>query len=141
MSEAVSPGSLYVVSTPIGNLGDMTSRAVETLKAVDTVLAEDTRHTRRLLDHYGIGTPMEPYHEHIEAKVTPRVVERLRGGTNLALVSDAGTPLISDPGARVVRAVVDAGLRVGPVPGASVLATCPAGYGSGSRPGKVVRAR
>ena len=121
MSDAVSPGSLYVVSTPIGNLGDMTFRAVETLKTVDAVLAEDTRHTRRLLDHYGIATPMEPYHEHIEAKATPRILERLRGGANLALVSDAGTPLVSDPGARLVKAIAAAGLRVVPIPGASAV--------------------
>jgi 16S rRNA (cytidine1402-2'-O)-methyltransferase len=121
VSEAIAPGSLYVVSTPIGNLGDMTFRAVETLKAVDTVLAEDTRHTRRLLDHYGIATPMASYHEHIEARATPRILERLLGGANLALVSDAGTPLVSDPGARLVRAVADAGLRVVPIPGASAV--------------------
>jgi 16S rRNA (cytidine1402-2'-O)-methyltransferase len=121
VNEKGSPGSLYVVSTPIGNLGDMTFRAVETLKTVDAVLAEDTRHTRRLLDHYGIGTPMEPYHEHIEAKATPRILERLRAGTSLALVSDAGTPLVSDPGSRLVRAVLEEGLRVVPIPGASAV--------------------
>ena len=121
MREAAAPGSLFVVSTPIGNLGDMTFRAVETLKAVDAILAEDTRHTRRLLDHYGIATPMEPYHEHIEAKAAPRIVDRLRGGANLALVSDAGTPLVSDPGARLVKAVAAAGLRVVPIPGASAV--------------------
>src|SRR5690606_33625046 len=104
-SEAAAPGSLFVVSTPIGNLGDLTFRAVETLKSVDAILAEDTRHTRRLLDHCGIATPMEPYHEHIEAKAAPRIVDRLRGGASLALVSDAGTPLVSDPGARLVKAV------------------------------------
>lgn len=119
MSEA--PGSLYVVSTPIGNLGDMSFRAVDTLKSVEAILAEDTRHTRRLLDHYGIATPMKPYHEHIEAKATPRILERLRGGTNLALVSDAGTPLVSDPGARLVRAAAEAGIRVVPIPGASAV--------------------
>lgn len=119
MSEA--PGSLYVVSTPIGNLGDMSFRAVDTLKSVEAILAEDTRHTRRLLDHYGIATPMEPYHEHIEAKATPRILERLRGGTSLALVSDAGTPLVSDPGARLVRAAAEAGIRVVPIPGASAV--------------------
>jgi 16S rRNA (cytidine1402-2'-O)-methyltransferase len=115
------PGVLHVVSTPIGNLGDISYRAVETLRSADAILAEDTRHTRRLLDHYGIATSMEPYHEHIEAKATPRIVERLRSGANLALVSDAGTPLLSDPGARLVRAALDAGVRVVPIPGASAL--------------------
>jgi 16S rRNA (cytidine1402-2'-O)-methyltransferase len=124
---------LYIVSTPIGNLGDMSYRAVETLRAVDLILAEDTRHTRRLLDHYGIATPMEPYHEHIEARATPRIVERLRDGARLALVSDAGTPLVSDPGARLVRAVAEAGLPVVPIPGASALlaALVAAGLGDG----------
>lgn len=121
MSNAAPAGILYVVSTPIGNLADITYRAVETLKSVDAILAEDTRHTRRLLDHYGIATPMEPYHEHIEAKATPRIVERLESGARLALVSDAGTPLVSDPGARLVRAAVEAGIRVEPIPGASAV--------------------
>ena len=121
MTRAAEPGTLFVVSTPIGNLGDMTLRAIETLKAVDAILAEDTRHTRRLLDHYAITTPMESYHEHIEAKATPRILERLRGGAKLALVSDAGTPLVSDPGARLVRAAVEEGLRVVPIPGASAV--------------------
>lgn len=121
MTGAAEPGVLYVVSTPIGNLGDMTLRAIETLRSVDAILSEDTRHTRRLLDHYGITTPMEPYHEHIEAKSTPRILERLRAGAKLALVSDAGTPLISDPGARLARAAVEEGLRVVPIPGASAV--------------------
>lgn len=114
-------GTLYVVSTPIGNMGDFSFRAVEVLKSVDAVLAEDTRHTRPLLDRYGIATPLESHHEHNEAKTTPRLVERLRQGANLALVSDAGTPLVSDPGGRLVRAAVEAGLRVVPVPGASAV--------------------
>ena len=121
MSEAPPAGVLFIVSTPIGNLGDMSFRAVETLKEADAILAEDTRHTRHLLDHYGIATPMEAYHEHIEARVTPRLVERLRGGARLALVTDAGTPLISDPGGRLVAAVREAGLRVVPIPGASAV--------------------
>jgi 16S rRNA (cytidine1402-2'-O)-methyltransferase len=114
-------GTLYIVSTPIGNMGDFSFRAVETLRAVAAVLAEDTRHTRHLLDRYEIDTPLVPYHEHNEAKTTPRLVERLRNGESLALVSDAGTPLLSDPGARLVRAASDAGVRVSPVPGASAL--------------------
>jgi 16S rRNA (cytidine1402-2'-O)-methyltransferase len=115
------PGRLFVVSTPIGNLGDLTVRAVETLRAVSAILAEDTRHTRRLLERYDIATTLEPYHEHNEARMTPRLVERLRNGESLALVSDAGTPLVSDPGARLVRAAVEAGIPVVPVPGASAL--------------------
>jgi 16S rRNA (cytidine1402-2'-O)-methyltransferase len=115
------PGTLYVVSTPIGNMGDFSFRAVEVLKQVAAVLAEDTRHSRHLLDRYAIETPLIPYHEHNEAKATPRLIERLRSGEQLALISDAGTPLLSDPGARLVRAAVEAGIAVSPVPGASAL--------------------
>lgn len=114
-------GTLFIVSTPIGNMGDFSFRAVETLRDVSAVLAEDTRHTVHLLERYGIATPLVPYHEHNEAKVTPGLVARLRAGESLALVSDAGTPLLSDPGARLVRAAVEAGIRVSPVPGASAL--------------------
>ena len=114
-------GHLYVVSTPIGNMGDFSFRAVEVLRAVALILAEDTRHTRKLLDRYGIETRMASYHEHNEAKMTPVLVDRLTGGEDLALVSDAGTPLLSDPGERLVRAAVDAGIPVVPVPGASAL--------------------
>ncbi len=114
-------GTLFIVSTPIGNMGDFSFRAVETLRDVSAVLAEDTRHTVHLLERYGIATPLVPYHEHNEAKATPGLVARLRAGESLALVSDAGTPLLSDPGARLVRAAVEAGIRVSPVPGASAL--------------------
>jgi 16S rRNA (cytidine1402-2'-O)-methyltransferase len=114
-------GTLFVVSTPIGNMGDFSFRAVETLKQVAAVLAEDTRHSRHLLDRYEIATPLLPYHEHNEAKTTPALVARLLAGESLALVSDAGTPLLSDPGARLVRAAVEAGVNVSPVPGASAL--------------------
>ena len=114
-------GILYVVSTPIGNMGDFSFRAVEILRSVAAVLAEDTRHTRHLLTRYDIAVPLVAYHEHNEAKATPGLVGRLRGGESLALVSDAGTPLLSDPGARLVRAAVEAGVRVSPVPGASAL--------------------
>jgi 16S rRNA (cytidine1402-2'-O)-methyltransferase len=110
-----------VVSTPIGNLGDLTHRAVEVLRSVSAILAEDTRHTRRLLDHFAIATTSLAYHEHNEARATPALVARLRAGESFALVSDAGTPLLSDPGARLVRAALDAGVRVSPVPGASAL--------------------
>ena len=110
---------LYLVSTPIGNLGDMSHRAVEVLSSAALVIAEDTRHSRRLLDHYRIETPLSSYHEHNEAKETPRLVARLQRGDSIALISDAGTPLISDPGSRLVEATVAAGLRVVPIPGAS----------------------
>ena len=115
------PGQLYVVSTPIGNMGDFSFRAVETLRTVSLVLAEDTRHSRHLLDRYGITTPLQSYHEHNEAKATPALVQRLLGGESLALVSDAGTPLLSDPGGRLVGAAIEAGIRIVPVPGASAL--------------------
>jgi 16S rRNA (cytidine1402-2'-O)-methyltransferase len=114
-------GTLYVVSTPIGNMGDFSFRAVEVLNAVNAVLAEDTRHSRHLLDRYEIATPLVSYHEHNEAKMTPQIVRRLTAGESFALISDAGTPLLSDPGARLVRAVTEADLSVVPVPGASAL--------------------
>jgi 16S rRNA (cytidine1402-2'-O)-methyltransferase len=114
-------GTLFVVSTPIGNMGDFSFRAIEVLRAVDAVLAEDTRHSRHLLDRYEIATPLVAYHEHNEAKSTPALVARLLTGESLALVSDAGTPLLSDPGARLVRAAIDAGVSVSPVPGASAM--------------------
>lgn len=121
MTEPEQHGALYVVSTPIGNMGDFSFRAVDMLKSVALVLAEDTRHTRHLLDHYGIETPLAAYHEHNEARATPGLVARLVKGESLALVSDAGTPLLSDPGARLVGAAVAAGVRVIPIPGASAL--------------------
>jgi 16S rRNA (cytidine1402-2'-O)-methyltransferase len=116
-----APGTLFLVSTPIGNMADLSVRAVETLAAVSAVLAEDTRHSRPLLERYHVATPLVAYHEHNEAKTTPALVARLAGGESLALISDAGTPLLSDPGARLVRAAIDAGISVSPVPGASAL--------------------
>ena len=121
MTAAEGLGTLYVVSTPIGNMGDFSFRAVEVLKSVQAILAEDTRHTRNLLDRYEIKTSAIPYHEHNEAKTTPALVARLIRGDSLALVSDAGTPLISDPGARLVRAAIDAGIGIVALPGASAL--------------------
>lgn len=109
------------MSTPIGNLGDFSFRAVDVLRSVAQVLAEDTRHSRTLLDRYEIATPVASYHEHNEAKMTPRILERLRQGESFALISDAGTPLLSDPGARLVAAAIGAGFKVTPVPGASAL--------------------
>jgi len=109
------------VSTPIGNLGDMSHRAVEVLSSAAIVIAEDTRHSRRLLDHYSITTPLSSYHEHNEAKETPRLISRLRSGESIALISDAGTPLISDPGSRLVAAALAADVRVVPIPGPSAV--------------------
>ena len=113
--------SLYLVSTPIGNLGDITYRAVETLRSADVVLAEDTRRTSVLLRHYDISARLISAHEHNEAARAGTVVEMLREGKDVALVSDAGTPLLSDPGARIVREVIGAGFDVVPIPGASAL--------------------
>jgi 16S rRNA (cytidine1402-2'-O)-methyltransferase len=114
-------GTLFVVSTPIGNLGDFSPRAVETLRAVDLIVAEDTRHSRTLLNHWEIRTPCESYHEHNEARTTPKLLRYLEGGQSIALISDAGTPLLSDPGARLVNAAIAAGIQVVPIPGASAL--------------------
>jgi 16S rRNA (cytidine1402-2'-O)-methyltransferase len=112
-------GVLYVVATPIGNLEDITLRALKILKEVDLIAAEDTRHTRILLDHYSIRTPLVSYHEHNEKTQALRLVERIKSGESLALVSDAGTPAISDPGYRLVVEALRAGIRVTPIPGAS----------------------
>lgn len=111
-------GVLYVVATPIGNLDDWSPRAVATLKAVAVVAAEDTRHSGRLLQHFGIGTPLVAVHDHNEGARVEGLVARLAAGEDIALISDAGTPLVSDPGYRLVAAVQAAGLRVVPVPGA-----------------------
>ena len=119
--DAASVGTLYLVSTPIGNMGDFSFRAVEVLKAVALVCAEDTRHSRRLLDHFGIGTPLASHHEHNEARSTPEIVARLLRGESVALISDAGTPLLSDPGERLVAGAIAAGVTVVAVPGASAL--------------------
>jgi 16S rRNA (cytidine1402-2'-O)-methyltransferase len=121
--------SLYIVSTPIGNLADMTYRAVETLRSVSRILAEDTRRTGILLKHYGIHTPMISAHEHNEAARASQIVEWLRDGSDLAIVSDAGTPLLSDPGARIVQAVIEAGFSVIPIPGPSALLAALVGAG------------
>jgi len=111
-------GTLHVVATPIGNLGDLSARALETLKTVDAICAEDTRHTRQLLSHFGLERPLIALHEHNEDAQAAQLVTRLQSGESFALVSDAGTPLVSDPGFRLVRAARAAGLRVSPVPGA-----------------------
>jgi 16S rRNA (cytidine1402-2'-O)-methyltransferase len=112
-------GGLYLVATPIGNLRDITLRALETLAAADVIGCEDTRVTHKLLDHYGITTPLTPYHEHNAAAARPKLLARLAAGEAVALVSDAGTPLISDPGFKLVRAAREAGHAVIAAPGAS----------------------
>ncbi len=114
-------GKLYVVATPIGNLADITFRAIETLKNVDLIAAEDTRHVKMLLQHYGISNKVIALHQHNEDKAALEIVEKLRSGLSIALVSDAGTPLISDPGMPVVKAVHDANLIVVPIVGACAL--------------------
>ena len=116
----LAPG-LHVVATPIGHLGDVTLRALATIAAADLVLCEDTRVTRKLLDRYGLNPPLLAYHDHNAAEVRPKVLQRLAEGAAIAIVSDAGTPLISDPGYKLVAAALEAGNRVYPVPGASAL--------------------
>lgn len=122
-------GLLYLVATPIGNLGDMSHRAVEVLKKVDLIACEDTRRSRSLLDEYGIDRPLVPLHEHNEDKAAPGLLSRLQAGESIALISDAGTPLINDPGFPLVRLVREAGIRVTPIPGACALiaALCASG--------------
>ncbi len=115
------PGILYIVATPIGNLSDITERALQTLREVDLIAAEDTRHSGRLLSHYGISTRTLALHEHNERNAAAGLIERLEAGVSIALISDAGTPLISDPGFYLVREVQQAGYKVVPIPGASAL--------------------
>ncbi len=117
-SITLNPG-LYVTATPIGNLADMTYRAVETLKAADLILCEDTRQTAKLCNAYGIETPREAYHDHNAVRMRPRIIKKLQDGAAIALVSDAGTPLISDPGYKLVREARDAGIDFYPIPGPS----------------------
>lgn len=113
------PGGLYIVATPIGNMADITFRAVDVLKSVDMVAAEDTRHTKHLLSHYGIRTRLVSCHEHNESRRAAFLVEKIKQGASIALVSDAGTPSVSDPGYRLLRAAIEAGIRIIPVPGVS----------------------
>ena len=115
------PAGLYLVATPIGNLRDITVRALEVLAAADLIACEDTRVTRKLLDHYGIATPLTPYHEHNAAEARPKLITRLADGAAMALVSDAGTPLVSDPGYKLVREACAAGASVTALPGASAV--------------------
>ncbi|UJJ32487.1 16S rRNA (cytidine(1402)-2'-O)-methyltransferase [Halopseudomonas maritima] len=117
----IAAGTLFVVATPIGNLQDLTPRALQILQEVSLIAAEDTRHSARLMQHFGINTPMTACHDHNERDKGQRLVERLLAGESLALISDAGTPLISDPGYHLVRQAREAGVRVSPVPGACAL--------------------
>ncbi|HYO78715.1 MAG TPA: 16S rRNA (cytidine(1402)-2'-O)-methyltransferase, partial [Thermoanaerobaculia bacterium] len=123
------PGKLLIVGTPLGNLGDMPPRAVAALKSADLILCEDTRHTRKLLTHFGIDRPTDSYHEHNEDQKAATLVARIEAGETLALVSDAGMPVISDPGYRIVRLARERALTVEPIPGpfAGVLALVASG--------------
>ncbi len=115
------PGTLYVVATPIGNLEDITARALRVLREVALIAAEDTRRTAHLLARYAITTPTTSLHEHNETRKTPALIDRLTKGENVALVSDAGTPLVSDPGQHLVRAAIAAGIKIEPIPGPSAV--------------------
>jgi 16S rRNA (cytidine1402-2'-O)-methyltransferase len=125
----MTPGTLYIVATPIGNRADLTPRAIETLRRVSLIVAEDTRHSAPLLAWAGISTSMRSYHAHNEAEQAPLLVERLLAGSDIALISDAGTPLVSDPGGRLVAAAVAAGIVVTPIPGASAILVALVGSG------------
>lgn len=114
-------GKLYVVATPIGNLADISFRAVEILKQVDLIAAEDTRHVKMLLNHYGINNKLMSLHQHNEDRASQNLLEKLRAGQSIALVSDAGTPLVNDPGMPLVRLIKDAGIEVSPIPGPCAL--------------------
>ncbi len=122
-------GTLYIVATPIGNLEDITLRALRVLREVDLIACEDTRQTRKLLDHFGIVKPMVSYHDHNEAARTAELIEKVEGGANIALVSDAGTPLVSDPGYRLVTAAVAAKITMVPIPGPAAVTTALAASG------------
>src|SRR5215467_8214334 len=121
MVEHTKKGTLYVVGTPIGNLEDITYRAVRVLQEVDLIACEDTRHTAKLLQHYGIDKPTISYHEHNEAARAEELIAKLEQGLNVAQVSDAGMPGISDPGYRVIKLAIERGVAVVPVPGPSAL--------------------
>ncbi len=118
VSIEISPGSLFLVATPIGNLGDISQRAIEVLATVDLIAAEDTRHSQRLLNHLGIRTKMQSYHEHNEATQAERLISKLQQGHSIALISDAGTPLVSDPGYRLLQQAHQHNVKVVPIPGA-----------------------
>lgn len=128
LSEILAPG-LYLVATPIGHLADISLRALSVLARADVIYCEDTRHSRTLVAHYGVGRPLKPYHEHNAEEQRPRIMAELAAGRRVALISDAGTPLVSDPGYKLVRDAIDAGHHVVAIPGASAVmaAICVAG--------------
>ncbi len=117
----MSNGLLYIVATPIGNLGDITLRAIETLKNVDLIACEDTRHSKILLDHYGVKKPLISYFDFSERKRAPELLEKIRNGAKIALISDAGTPGVADPGYRLIKGAIEAGVKVESIPGPSAL--------------------
>jgi 16S rRNA (cytidine1402-2'-O)-methyltransferase len=128
------PGTLFLVATPIGNLEDITARALRVLGEVSLIAAEDTRRTAHLLTRYAITTPMTSLHEHNETRKAPSLIARLAAGDNVALVSDAGMPLMSDPGKELVRLAIDAGIRIEPIPGPSAITTALAVSGFATQP-------
>lgn len=121
--EITRNGTLYIVATPIGNLEDITFRAIRILKEVALIAAEDTRHSRKLLNHFGIATRLTPYHDHNERLKTDYLLERLRGGESVAIITDAGTPCIADPGYHIARTAAAEGIKVVPIPGPSAIIT------------------
>jgi 16S rRNA (cytidine1402-2'-O)-methyltransferase len=123
VQEQILSGSLYIVATPIGNLGDISERAIEVLKQADLIAAEDTRHSKTLLDRFGIKTKVKAYHEHNEEQLTSKLIQQIVDGESIALISDAGTPLINDPGYKLVTAAHDHGIKVVPIPGPSAIIT------------------
>src|SRR6266853_2798646 len=128
------PGTLYVVATPIGNLEDITARALRVLAEVALIAAEDTRRTSHLLSRYAIQTPTTSLHEHNEVRKAPSLISRLQAGDSIALVSDAGTPLMSDPGRELVRLAIEAGIRIEPIPGPSAIIAAVAASGFATQP-------
>jgi 16S rRNA (cytidine1402-2'-O)-methyltransferase len=127
-------GTLFIVATPIGNLEDITARALRVLREVELIAAEDTRRTSHLLARYAITTPSTSLHEHNETRKTPALIARLQSGNSIALVSDAGTPLVSDPGQHLIRTAIDAGIRVESIPGPSAVVTALAASGFDTQP-------
>jgi len=123
VQERILSGSLYIVATPIGNLTDISERAIEVLKQSDLIAAEDTRHSKTLLERFGIKTKVKAYHEHNEAQLTSQLIQQISDGESIALISDAGTPLINDPGYKLVTAAHDNGIKVIPIPGPSAVIT------------------
>ncbi len=131
MAESLQPGNLYVVATPIGNLGDITLRGIEILKAVHLVLTEDTRHSRKLLDHYDIATPTMSFHQYSRGRKYDKIFAELKAGHDLALITDAGTPAIADPGSKLVELARQRGHRIVPIPGPAAVTSALSAVGLG----------